>query len=128
MGSRIVDLFSNCFSSNLASIEKNNKKQSQQFNEMTLQSSSSQCTAIMVTDASVKKDIAISISYVHICNHPLTKTVHYAAYITSTEVELFAIRCSINQAYSKNNISKIIIVTDSIYAAKKIFDSKSYSY
>ena len=128
MGSRIVDLFSNCFSSNLASIEKNNKKQSQQFNEMTLQSSSSQCTAIMVTDASVKKDIATSISYVHICNHPLTKTVHYAAYITSTEVELFAIRCSINQAYSKNNISKIIIVTDSIYAAKKIFDSKSYSY
>ena len=82
----------------------------------------------MVTDASVKKDIATSISYVHICNHPLTKTVHYAAYITSTEAELFAIRCSINQAYSKNNISKIVIVTDSIYAAKKIFDSKSYLY
>ena len=36
-GSRIVDLFSDRFSFNLASIEKNNKKQSQQLNKMTLQ-------------------------------------------------------------------------------------------
>ena len=46
----------------------------------------------------------------------------------STEVKLFAIRCSINQAYIKENISKIIIITDSIHAAKKIFDSKSHPF
>jgi len=49
-------------------------------------------------------------------------------FVTSTEVELFAIRYGINQAYSKDNISKIIVVTDSIHAAKKIFDSNSYLY
>ena len=127
-GSRIVDLFSDRFSFNLASREKNNKKHSQQLNEMTLQSSSSPHTAIVVTDASVKKDIATFISHVHICNHPLTKMVHHAAYVTSTEAELFAIRCGINQACSKKDISKIVIITDSIHAAKKIFDSKSHPY
>ena len=44
------------------------------------------------------------------------------------EVELFAIRYGINQACIKENMSKIIVVTDSIHAAKKIFDSKSHSF
>jgi len=107
-GSRIVDLFPNCFFFNLASREKNNKKRSQQLDEMTLQLSFSPHIAI-VTDASIKKDIATSISHIHICNHSLTKTVHHAAYVMSTEAKLFAIRCSINQACSKNNISKLLI-------------------
>jgi len=64
----------------------------------------------------------------HIANHPLTKTVHHAAFVTSMEAELFAIRCGINQACTKENVSKVIIVTDSIYTAKKIFDSKSHPY
>ena len=58
----------------------------------------------------------------------MTKIVHHAAFITSMEAELFAIRCSINQACNKENVSKIIVVTDSIYTAKKIFNSKSHSY
>ena len=61
-------------------------------------------------------------------NSPLTKTVHHTSFVTSTEAELFAIRYSINQACSKDNVSKIIIVTDSIHAAKKIFDSDSHPY
>jgi len=128
LGSRIVDLFPDRFSFNLASREKNDKKRSQQLDEITLQSSSSPHTAIIITDASVKKDIATSISHVHIHNHPLTKMVHHAAYVTSTEVELFAIRCGINQACSKKDISKIVVITDSIHATKKIFNSKSHSY
>ena len=82
----------------------------------------------MVTDASIKNDIATSISHIHLTNSPLTKTVHYALFVTSTEAELFTIRCGINQAYSQDNISKIIVVTDSIHAAKKIFDSDSHPY
>jgi len=128
LGSRIVDLFPDHFFFNLASREKNDKKRSQQLDKMTLQSSSSPHTAIVITDASVKKDIATSISHVYICNHPLTKTVYHAAYVTSTEAELFAIRCSINQVCSKKNISKIVIITDSIHTTKKIFDSKSHPY
>ena len=95
---------------------------------MTLQLSSSLYIAIIVIDSSIKKDIATSISHVHICDHPLTKTVHHAVYVMSTEAELFAIRCSINQACSNNNISKIVVITNFIHTAKKIFDSKSYLY
>ena len=84
--------------------------------------------AIIITDVSVKKDIATSTSHVHISDHPLIKTVHYALFVTSTEAELFAIRCSINQVCSKENISKIIVVTNSIHAAKKIFNDKSHLY
>jgi len=100
----------------------------QQLDEMTLQSSSSPNSAIIIIDASVKNDIAISISHIYILNHPLIKTVHHAAYVTSTEAELFAIRCGINQACSKNNISKIIVITDSIHATKKIFESSPHPY
>ena len=100
----------------------------QQLDKMTLQSSSLPNSAIIITDASIKNDIATSISHIHILNHPLIKMVHHAVYVTSTEAELFAIRCGINQACSKNNISKIIIVTDSIHAAMKIFESSSHLY
>ena len=61
-------------------------------------------------------------------NHPLIKTVHHAMFIISMEAELFTIRCSINQACIKEGVSKIIIVTDSIHAVEKIFDSKLHPY
>ena len=96
LGSKIVDIFPDQFSFNLASREKNDKKCYQQLDEMTLQSSSSPHMAIVVTDASIKKDIATSISHVHIYDYPLTKTVHHTVYVMSTEVELFAIRYGIN--------------------------------
>ena len=77
---------------------------------MVLQSSSSPYMAIVVTDTSIKNNIATSILHVHLVDHPLTKMVHHTAFITSTEVELFVIRCGINQACNKKNMSKIIIV------------------
>jgi len=95
---------------------------------MVLRISSSPFTALVVTNASIKNNIATSISHIHSANHPLIKTVHHAAFVTSIEVELFAIRCGINQACIKENISKIIVVTNSIHAAKKIFDSKSHPF
>ena len=66
LGSRIIDIFPDRFSFNLASREKNNKKHYQQLDELTLQLSSSPHTAIIVTDASVKKRHRyIYISYVY---------------------------------------------------------------
>ena len=95
---------------------------------MVLCHSSDLHTALMITDASIKNDIATSISHIHSANQPLVKTAHHASFVTTTEAELFAIRCGINQACSFNNISKIIIVTNSIHAAKKIFDCGSHPY
>ena len=127
-GSKIVDIFPDQVSFNLANKVKSDKLCFQQLDDMTLHLSSSSHMAIIVTDASIKNDIATLVSHIHICNHPLIKIVHYVAFITSTEVELFAMRCSISQACSKENISKIIVITDSIYVAKKIFDDKTHSY
>jgi len=87
---------------------------------MVLHNSSLPLTALIITDASIKNNIAMSILHIYIANQPLTKTVHHAAFMTSTEVELFAIRCGINQACSNKAISKIIVITDSIHTVKKI--------
>ena len=95
---------------------------------MTIHSFSSLHMAIIVTNASVKNNIATSVLYIHICDHPLIKMVHYTAFVTGTEAELFASRYCINQVYNKENISKIIVVTDSIHVAKKIFDDKIHPY
>ena len=95
---------------------------------MVLQNSLDPNIALVVTDTSIKNDIATSISHIHSANHPLIKTVHHASCVTSSEVELFAIRCGINQVCSLNNVSKIIVVTDSIHVAKKIFDTGSHPF
>ena len=127
-GHHIIDNFSDCFSFNLVNRKEKTKNNTctQELDEMVLRVSSLPHTALVVTDASIKNDIATS--HIHLANSSLTKTVHHTSFVTSTEVELFAIRYGINQACSKDYVSKIIVVTDSIHAAKKIFDSNSYPY
>ena len=129
-GLYIMDKFSNCFSFNLVNKKEKEKYKihAQELDDMVLRNSSLPQTALVITDTSIKNDIATSISHVHIVNRPLTKTVHHALFVTSTEAELFAIRCGINQACSNNTVSKIIVITDSIHAAKKIFDSGSHPF
>jgi len=58
----------------------------------------------------------------------VVKTLHQAVNISTMEVELFAIRCSINQAVGILNIKKIIIITDSLHTARRIFDLSSHPY
>jgi len=85
-------------------------------------------TAIIASDASIKNNIATSILYTHVYNRLITKTIYHVVYVTNTEAELFAIRCSINQASNFDNMSKIIVVTDSIHTARKIFELFVYLY
>ena len=100
-GHRIIDNFSNRFSFNL--VNKNDKKSknshAQELDDMVLRFSPIPHSAIVITDASIKNNIATSISHIHVANQPLIKTVHHASFVTSTEAELFAIRCGINQVY-----------------------------
>ena len=85
-----------CFSFNLVNRKEKDKICAQELNKMVLQISSSPSMALVITDASIKNDIATSISYIYLANHPLIKMVHYVMFITSMEAELFAIRCGIN--------------------------------
>ena len=129
-GHRIIDNFSNCFSFNLVNKKEKGKNnhRAQELDEMVLQNSLVPNTALVITDASIKNDIATSISHIHSANHPLIKTVHHASFVTSSEAELFAIRCGINQACALNNVSKIVVITDSIHVAKKIFNTGSHPF
>ena len=127
-GSRIIDNFSDHFSFNLSIRNKNKKTQCQQLDNIVLEASLSNSTAIIISDASIKNNIATFISYVYIANQPLIKTLHHAVLVMTTEVELFVIRCGINKVCSKDNVSKIVIVINSIHVAKKIFDSTLHPY
>ena len=93
---------------------------------MVLRNSSIPNTTLVITDASIKYDIAMFITHIHSTNRPLIKTIHHASFVTSLEAELFTIRCGINQAYLLDNVSKIVVITDSIHVAKKIFDQGLY--
>ena len=130
LGNCITDIFPNQFSF-IPVIKKAENCYNicgRELDEIVLCCSLESQTALVITDASIKNDIATSISHIHSYNRPLVKTVHHASFVTSTEAELFAIRCGINQACDITNVSKIIVVTDSIHAAKKIFDSRSHPY
>ena len=95
---------------------------------MVLESSSYPLITIIAFDMSIKNNVTTSITHIHTYNKPLTKTIHHVVLVTSIEAELFTIRCSINQAMNSNNITKIIVVTDSIHAAQKIFDPSVHPY
>ena len=121
-GQRILDKFSDCFSFNLVDKKEKDNIHAQELDKLVLQNSLPS-SALIVTGTSIKDNIATSVVHVHQANSPLIKTVHHAVFITSSEAELFTMRYGINQACNKDNISKIVVITDSIHSAKHIFDS-----
>jgi len=54
--------------------------------------------------------------------------IHYVVNVTTTKAKLFAIRYGINQVIGIPNIKYIVIITDFLYAARRIFDSLLYLY
>ena len=127
-GNRIMDLFSNCFSFHLFSRSSNRSLKSciQQFDVLAIESSFSLLYTLMIADASVKNNVTSSIVHIHVFNKPVVKTLHCTINVTSSEAEFFTIRCGINHAVLSQETSKIIVVTDSIYIIKKIFDLSLY--
>lgn len=83
---------------------------------------------IVVLDTCIKNDIVIFISHVYFYSNSIKKTIHHTVNISLTKVELFAIRCRINQAVQISKMSYIIIITNAIHLAKKIFNSMIYPY
>ena len=77
---------------------------------------------------SIKNHVATSISHIHIHNKPTIKTIHCTINVTSTKAKLFTICCGINQEIRLPQIKKIIVITNSLYAVKRIFDSSMHPY
>ena len=85
-------------------------------------------SVIVISDTSIKNHITISISHIHSFNKPVVKTIYRAVNITTTEAELFAIQYGINQAIDIANINHIVVITDSLHAVRRIFNSSSHPY
>lgn len=123
-GNRVIDTFSNHFSFHTFS-RKNDpsfKSHLQQLDALAIESSTSSSTTLMITDTSVKNNVTSSIAHIHVRNKPIVKVLHNTVNITLSEAEFFALKCGINHTTLLHEISKIIIVTDSIHVARKIFD------
>jgi len=46
--------------------------------------------ALVITNASIKNNVATSIAHIHIHNKPIIKTLHHAVNVTSTKAKLFS--------------------------------------
>jgi len=129
-GNRIIDCFSNHFSFHLFSKSSDYlfKTWIQQLNNITIKSSNTPLIAFIVIDASIKNNVTSSITHIHVHNKLIVKTLHHTINIISTEAEFFTIKCGINQALHLQDIFKIIIVTNLVPIAKKIFDLSSHLF
>ena len=120
-GNRVIDTFSNCFSFHSFSRSNNPSFKSclQQLDTLAIESSFSSSNALIITDASVKNNVASSIAHIHVFNKPVVKTLHHAVNITSSEAEFFAIRCGINQAVLPHETSRILSLQTPSMSLKK---------
>ena len=96
--------------------------------EIALRVSSNPSSTIVVSNTSIKNHVTISISHIYFYNKPVIKTEHRAINITTTEAELFAIQCRINQAVANSDVNHIVVITDFLHAAKRIFNSSVHPY
>ena len=125
-GNHLCDKFSNCFLFN--SQTHNVNDQLYKLDDITIQVLSDPSTCIIISDVSIKNHITTSVSYVYSFNRPVIKTCYHAINVSITEAKLFTIRCGINQVVGIQHIKCIVVITDSLYTAKKIFDLSLYLY
>jgi len=83
---------------------------------------------LIISNASVKNNVAISILHIYRGQEIIAKLVYYAINITFTKAELFVIRWGINYIIYLQNIEYIVVIIDTISAAKWIFDTSMHLY
>ena len=125
-GNRLIDLFSDHFSFHFHS--SNSKNHIKKLDKITFSALLSPFFIIVVSDVSIKNHVATSILHIHSYNEPVVKTLHRAINITTTEAKLFIIQCEINQTVNNQDINYVVVITDSIHATKKIFNSSVHPY
>ena len=126
LGKRLINSFSDHFS--FHAWKQDIKGHLCDLDNITISASTDSHSITVILDASIRNNIVTSISHIHSYNRPIIKTIHHTININSTEAELFAIRCGINQANNIPNIKHIVVITDSLHMAKKIFNSLMHPY
>ena len=130
LGNRLVDSFSNYFSCHKAnySSEESKSHHCSLLDNIMLNALSDLLTVVVVSDTNIKNNVIMSIVHIHSFSNSLKKTLHHAINVISTEAELFAIKYGINQVTQIFGTSCIIIVTNTLYAGQRIFNSTIHSY
>jgi len=103
LGNRLIDSFSDYFS--FYDQTCNVKSYMQNLDTIPFDASNDPYFSIVIADASIQNNVATSISYIHLHNSLVIKTIHQEVNVTSTEAKLSAIRHGINQAISISNIN-----------------------
>jgi len=129
-GSRLINFFSSHFSSHKAycKIKESKAAHHCKIDEIILNTLSNSNIIVIVTDASIRNNVAISITYVHFFSNSIKKMFNYAINIIITKAKLFTIRYRISQAIQVYKTSYIIVISDAIHAAQRIFDLSVHSY
>ena len=129
-GNRLTDIFPNYFSfySSNRSNNQDIKRHLRHLNKITIQVLLDLHSVVIISNVSIKNQVAISIYHIYSHNKPIIKTLYYAVRIMSTKAELLTIRYGIIQATYLSNINQIILIMDSIHAVKKIFDSSTHPH
>jgi len=129
-GNRLIDLFSSHFSFHLSDRKSAETRKTYfcKLNKIVFNVSDNSKAAIIISDASIKNNITMSITHIYIYNFSIIKIIHYTINVIFTKAELFTIRCSLNEASHLANIKCIVVITDSIHVVKKIFNSSIHPY
>ena len=125
-GKCLVNTFSDHFSFHPHTL--NIQKHMENLEEITIRASSNPFSSIIMSDTSIKNQVATSISHIYSFNKPIVKTLYRAINVTTAEAELFATRCGINQAVTDPHIKHIIVITNFLHTIRKIFDSSTHPY
>jgi len=127
---QLVDTFSNCFSFNIVKC-KDAKAITAYFNKLKniYQSfSNSPKTIFIISNTSVKNNIATFVFYIWRKHNIIRKAVHHAINVLYADAKLSTIRYDISQAIQLQDAIQIVIITNTILVAKRIFDSSYHSY
>jgi len=127
-GSRVVDHFSSRFSfHSLPSLSNEDLfHYLWNLNQAFRSSQTSSHNITIIADGGIKKSqVATVVAYIWTDNSIIQHLQVNLINVTSIEAELMAIRLGLIPAIEKENIHDIIIITDSIATAKKIFESKT---
>jgi len=106
-GNRLIDIFLNCFSFYLSNRSNNQDIESHLrcLDNINIQVLLDLHSAVVVSDTSIKNQVATFISHIHSHNKPVIETIHHMVRVTSTEAKLFAIKYSIIQATHLSHIN-----------------------
>ena len=91
---RLIDSFSDHFSFYMW--KQDIKSYLHDLNNITINTSIDSHSMMVISDTSIRNNIATFILHIHSYNRPIIKIIHHTVNITSTKAKLFAIRYGIN--------------------------------